>query len=343
MPPASSTGPPMRSFETVGELQRVLGMSPGLFAKIADSLTVHTAAGRHQSRDGVAQRAARAAERHARIGRRATSRSARTRSRTSFPCPRLPQRRGSRTGAIAGVADPGGGDDARWCNLRPRSGPACRRGAAERPVIAVLWQEGSRAAPPDRPASAGDASPRSEHRWNTHSIISGKRCAKRAAQLGLPAFWRWWTGELAPLVPAAPRAALQRRRAASDPRVRRRRRGPVGAARGRRCAGAGRGGADSLGGDPAAIAQAGRALIETLAAAGGGRRCGQDRHRPAALAGPAQAARRCRPRSRKTSRRRSPTISTGTRRFAPISSISTPPWSAAISRTGRSRSIGLPH
>ena len=33
-----------------------------------------------------------------------------------------------------------------------------------------------------------------------------------AAKLGLPAFWRWWMGELAPLVPAAPRAALQRRR-----------------------------------------------------------------------------------------------------------------------------------
>ena len=34
-----------------------------------------------------------------------------------------------------------------------------------------------------------------------------------AYRLGLPRFWRWWTGELAPLVPAAPRGALQRRRA----------------------------------------------------------------------------------------------------------------------------------
>jgi len=34
-----------------------------------------------------------------------------------------------------------------------------------------------------------------------------------AYRLGLPNFWRWWTGELAPLVPAAPRGALQRRRA----------------------------------------------------------------------------------------------------------------------------------
>ena len=34
-----------------------------------------------------------------------------------------------------------------------------------------------------------------------------------AYRLGLPRFWRWWTGELAPLVPAAPLGALQRRRA----------------------------------------------------------------------------------------------------------------------------------
>src|SRR5260221_13937422 len=34
-----------------------------------------------------------------------------------------------------------------------------------------------------------------------------------AYRLGLPRFWRWWVGELSPLVPAAPRGALQRRRA----------------------------------------------------------------------------------------------------------------------------------
>jgi general secretion pathway protein L len=33
-----------------------------------------------------------------------------------------------------------------------------------------------------------------------------------AHQLGLVAFWRWWVGQLAPLVPAATRTALQRRR-----------------------------------------------------------------------------------------------------------------------------------
>ena len=38
-----------------------------------------------------------------------------------------------------------------------------------------------------------------------------QRLRDYAHQLGLPAFWRWWTGQLAPLVPAVPRAALKRR------------------------------------------------------------------------------------------------------------------------------------
>ena len=37
------------------------------------------------------------------------------------------------------------------------------------------------------------------------------RVRDAAFRAGLPRFWRWWTGELAPLVPAAPRGALQRR------------------------------------------------------------------------------------------------------------------------------------
>ena len=38
-----------------------------------------------------------------------------------------------------------------------------------------------------------------------------QRLRDYAHQLGLPAFWRWWMGQLAPLVPAVPRAALKRR------------------------------------------------------------------------------------------------------------------------------------
>jgi general secretion pathway protein L len=48
-----------------------------------------------------------------------------------------------------------------------------------------------------------------------HPALNSFRLRLRdvAYHLGLPRFWRWWTGELAPLVPAAPRGALQRRRA----------------------------------------------------------------------------------------------------------------------------------
>jgi general secretion pathway protein L len=48
-----------------------------------------------------------------------------------------------------------------------------------------------------------------------HPALNSLRLRLRdvAYRLGLPRFWRWWTGELAPLVPAAPRGALQRRRA----------------------------------------------------------------------------------------------------------------------------------
>jgi general secretion pathway protein L len=38
-----------------------------------------------------------------------------------------------------------------------------------------------------------------------------QRVRDSANRLGLPRFWRWWTGELAPLLPGASRAALQRR------------------------------------------------------------------------------------------------------------------------------------
>jgi general secretion pathway protein L len=48
-----------------------------------------------------------------------------------------------------------------------------------------------------------------------HPALNSLRSRLRdvAYRLGLPGFWRWWTGELAPLVPPAPRGALQRRRA----------------------------------------------------------------------------------------------------------------------------------
>jgi len=93
-----------------------------------------------------------------------------------------------------------------------------------------------------------------------------------AAKLGLPAFWRWWMGELASLTPAAPKTALQRRRLRPilafgddvavlwEPRVVD---GALALAETARV---------PLGGDAAAVAQAGRGLVEALPrrASGGG-------------------------------------------------------------------------
>ena len=85
---------------------------------------------------------------------------------------------------------------------------------------------------------------------------------------GLPRFWRWWTAELAPLMPAAPRSAIQRRRMRPilefgdgevvlwRPEI------SDGAFRLARAA------TISLGGDSAATAAAGRAAIAGLGPAG---------------------------------------------------------------------------
>src|SRR5207302_10911157 len=40
----------------------------------------------------------------------------------------------------------------------------------------------------------------------------GAYARELARQLGVAGFWSWWLGELAAVVPAAPRAAWQRRR-----------------------------------------------------------------------------------------------------------------------------------
>ena len=85
-----------------------------------------------------------------------------------------------------------------------------------------------------------------------------------AHQLGLPAFWRWWTAQLAPLVPASPRAALKRRLLrpvlafAPDVAVLwvpRTTNGTLSYAASARI---------PLAGDPAVVQQAGRAVIDAL-------------------------------------------------------------------------------
>jgi len=91
-----------------------------------------------------------------------------------------------------------------------------------------------------------------------------------AAKLGLPALWRWWTSELAPLIPSAPKTALQRRRARPmlvfengsallwEPRITD---GVLTLFEAGRIA---------LAGEPAAIVSAGRGLIDALARRGAG-------------------------------------------------------------------------
>jgi general secretion pathway protein K len=150
-------GPPNGSFENVGELNRVLGMSPGLFAKIADSLTVHTGlAGINPATaprnvllalpNGTAESV------DAYLAQRKDALA------NKLPAPPFGAAQGFGTGAIAvwriraEATMPDGVTFVREAVLRAS-------GSARRPVIAVLWQEGSRAAPPDRPAGAGDASP----------------------------------------------------------------------------------------------------------------------------------------------------------------------------------------
>jgi general secretion pathway protein L len=85
-----------------------------------------------------------------------------------------------------------------------------------------------------------------------------------AHRYGLPAFWRWWLGELLPLVPAVPRAAIKRWRLRPmlafgtdaamlwEPRIVN---GTLGFGESLRI---------PLGGDPAATLQAGRTAIDSL-------------------------------------------------------------------------------
>ena len=85
-----------------------------------------------------------------------------------------------------------------------------------------------------------------------------------AHRVGLPAFWRWWMGQLVPLVPAAPRAAFKRRMLrpvlafAQDAAVLwvpRTSNGSLHYAAAARI---------PLAGDPAAVQQTGRAVIDAL-------------------------------------------------------------------------------
>ena len=144
-------GPANGPFSTVGELQRVLTMTPGLMARIADTLTVFS----RQTGINLAT-----APRDVLLAIPGTTPeqidlfiAQRTDAvANKLPIPLLPQAQAFSSGAApvwrirAEAALPDGVTFVRDAVLRPSSEPL-------RPVIAMLWQEGERQ--PPAPATAG--------------------------------------------------------------------------------------------------------------------------------------------------------------------------------------------
>jgi len=140
-------------FETVGELQRVLGMSPTLFGRIADSLTVYsrqpginTATASREVLLALPSATPEVVDAYLAQRRDALA--------GKLPVPPFPGVQGFGSGAIsvwrihAEATMPDGVTFVRDAVLRPSADP-------RRPVVALLWQEGSRV-PPSNPA-AGSA------------------------------------------------------------------------------------------------------------------------------------------------------------------------------------------
>ena len=134
-------------FDTVGELQRVLGMTPALFARIADSLTVYSRQPGINSatagRDVLLALPNSTPEMvDAYLARRAEARA------NKLPLPPFPGAQGFGSGAIpvwrirAQAVMPDGVTFVRDAVLRPSLDP-------RRPMIALLWQEGVRVAAPN--------------------------------------------------------------------------------------------------------------------------------------------------------------------------------------------------
>ena len=181
-------------FETVSELARVLGMTPGDLRARRRQRHRELAPARHQPDDGVARRAARAAQRDARGRRRVSRSSARRRWRRSCRSRRFRRVR-LRRGRGARLAHPRRGARARWCNLRPRSGrPTVGRRA---PAAAhVTWQDGVTVARPprsrpQRPPDHKTADSPMADRELTLPRFSA-RMHDAARRLGVSGFWQWW-------------------------------------------------------------------------------------------------------------------------------------------------------
>jgi general secretion pathway protein K len=143
--------PPNAPFETIGELQRVMGMTPAIYGRVADSLTVYsrqpgintTTASREVL---LALPNATAETVDAYLAQRRDARAAK------LPVPPFPGAQGFAAGAgsvwriRAGATMPDGVTFVRDAVLRPTTDP-------RQPVVALVWQEGPRA-PLDEPNAA---------------------------------------------------------------------------------------------------------------------------------------------------------------------------------------------
>jgi general secretion pathway protein K len=149
--------PPNASFETVGELQRVLGMTPELFARVNGALTVYS------NRPGINPATASRDVLLALPGVTAevvdTFLAQRQEARQNkLPVPPFPQAAGLGGGAIpvwrihAEARLPDGVTFIRDAVLRPSAEP-------RRPLIAYLWQEGTLVPPPEPNAGAAAPAP----------------------------------------------------------------------------------------------------------------------------------------------------------------------------------------
>jgi len=142
-------GPANAPFETAGELQRVLGMTPALYAKIGDSITVYS---RQRginpltaSRDvllALPNSTPEAVDAYLAQRRDALA--------NKLPVPPFAGAQGFAIGAApvwrirAEATMPDGVTFVRDAVLRPSTDP-------KRPEVALLWQEGSRGLPPRQP------------------------------------------------------------------------------------------------------------------------------------------------------------------------------------------------
>jgi general secretion pathway protein K len=147
--------PANAAFETVGELRRVLGVTPALYARVAESLTVYsrqpgvnTATASRDVLLSLPNATPEAID--AFLAQRRDARAAK------LPVPPFPGVQGFGAGAVpvwrirAGATLPDGVTFVRDAVLRPSGDP-------RRPVIALLWQEGPRASLTEPDAAAPGA------------------------------------------------------------------------------------------------------------------------------------------------------------------------------------------